>query len=178
MFKLNRISAACAAVAGLVVAVPCAHAQISGDVIRIGFITDLSGLYADIDGPAGVEMVKQAIADMGGSINGKKVELLVADHQNKPDVAASQGPRVVRHSRVIDMLIAGTNSGTNARHGESRGREEEADDPGRSAQGAQRADQRAVLAVDHPLRIRHRGARARCTGSADRQERAARAGIS
>ncbi|MBI1889491.1 MAG: ABC transporter permease, partial [Burkholderiales bacterium] len=42
-----------------------ASAQISGDVIKIGLITDMSGVYADVDGPGGVEAVKMAIADMG-----------------------------------------------------------------------------------------------------------------
>ena len=58
--------------------------------IKIGFITDMSGLYADIDGPGGVEAIKMAIADIGGAINGKKIELLVADHQNKADIAAAK----------------------------------------------------------------------------------------
>ena len=112
MFKLNKLTTACALAAGsLLAAAPAAHAQISGDVIRIGFITDLSGLYADIDGPAGVEMVKQAVADMGGAVNGKKIEVLVADHQNKPDVAASKA-REWFDQQGLDMLIGGTNSGT------------------------------------------------------------------
>ena len=86
--KLNKISSACAlAFATLLSA--SAQAQISGDVIKIGLITDMSGLYADIDGPAGAEAIKMAIADMGGAIAGKKIEVLVADHQNKPDVAAA-----------------------------------------------------------------------------------------
>ena len=110
MFKLNRISAACA-VAGLVGALPAAHAQFSGDVIRIGFITDMSGLYADIDGPAGAEMIKQAVADMGGKVAGKKIEVLVADHQNKADVAAAKA-REWFDQEGLDMLIGGTNSGT------------------------------------------------------------------
>ena len=109
MLQLKKISAACAlAVAGF--AAP-AHAQVSGDVIKIGFITDMSGLYADIDGPAGVEMVKMAIADLGSAVAGKKVELLVADHQNKPDVAASKA-REWFDQQGLDMLIGGTNSGT------------------------------------------------------------------
>ena len=58
--------------------------------IKIGFITDMSGLYADIDGPAGAEAIKMAVADMGGAVAGKKIEVLVADHQNKPDVAAAK----------------------------------------------------------------------------------------
>src|SRR6195952_2905335 len=88
-----------------------AQAQISGDVIRIGFITDMSGLYADIDGPAGAEMIKQAVADLGGAVNGKKVEVMVADHQNKPDVAAAKA-REWFDQQGMDMLIGGTNSGT------------------------------------------------------------------
>ncbi len=57
-----------------------AQAQISGDVIKIGIITDISGLYSDIDGLGGVEAIKMAIADMGGAINGKKIEVVYADH--------------------------------------------------------------------------------------------------
>ncbi len=113
MLKLKKLSAACAlATAALFGAAPAAQAQISGDVIRIGFITDLSGLYADIDGPAGGEMIKQAVADMGGAVAGKKIEVLVADHQNKPDLAAAKA-REWFDTQGLDMLIGGTNSGTN-----------------------------------------------------------------
>ncbi|MCR5882931.1 ABC transporter substrate-binding protein [Rhizobacter sp. J219] len=87
-----------------------AQAQISGDVIRIGFITDVSGLYSDIDGPAGAEMIRQAVADMGGAINGKKIEVLVADHQNKADIASSKA-REWFDQQGLDLLIGGTNSG-------------------------------------------------------------------
>jgi branched-chain amino acid transport system substrate-binding protein len=90
-----------------------AHAQFSDDVIRIGLITDLSGVLADIDGPAGAEMVRQAVADMGGSVAGKKIEVLVADHQNKPDIAATKA-REWFDTRGLDMLIGGTNSGVDA----------------------------------------------------------------
>jgi branched-chain amino acid transport system substrate-binding protein len=89
-----------------------AMAQVSGDVIRIGMITDMSGLYADIDGPGGVEAVKMAIADAGGNINGKKVEFIYADHQNKADIAASKA-REWFDQQGVDMLIGGTNSATN-----------------------------------------------------------------
>jgi branched-chain amino acid transport system substrate-binding protein len=87
-----------------------ASAQISGDVVRIGFITDLSGPYADIDGPGGVEAIKMAIADFGGAVNGKKIELLTADHLNKADIAASK-TREWFDQQGLDMLIGGTNSG-------------------------------------------------------------------
>ncbi len=108
--KLTKISAACALAASTLFATS-AQAQISGDTIKIGFITDLSGLYADIDGPAGAEAIRMAIADLGGAVAGKKIELLVADHQNKPDVAASKA-REWFDQQGVDMLIGGTNSGT------------------------------------------------------------------
>jgi branched-chain amino acid transport system substrate-binding protein len=88
-----------------------ASAQISGDVVKIGFITDISGLYSDIDGQGGVEAIKMAIADFGGSVNGKKIELVSADHQNKADIAASKA-REWFDQQGVDVLIGGTNSGT------------------------------------------------------------------
>ncbi|OON59415.1 ABC transporter permease [Massilia sp. KIM] len=86
------------------------HAQISGDVIKIGFISDLSGVYSDIDGNGGAEAIRMAIADAGGAVNGKKIQLLVADHQNKPDIAASKA-REWFDQQGVDLLIGGTNSG-------------------------------------------------------------------
>ena len=108
--KLKKLTAACA-LAATTMCGASAQAQVSGDVIKIGFISDLSGLYADIDGPAGAEAIRMAIADMGGTIGGKKVELIVADHQNKADVAAAKA-REWFDTQGVDMLIGGTNSGT------------------------------------------------------------------
>jgi branched-chain amino acid transport system substrate-binding protein len=110
--KLKKLTAACAlAAATMFGATAPAQAQISGDVIRIGFITDMSSLYADIDGQGGAEAIRMAIADMGGVINGKKIELLFADHQNKADVAAAKA-REWFDTQGMDMLVGGTNSGT------------------------------------------------------------------
>src|ERR1700686_1398149 len=66
-----------------------AFAEISGDVVKIGVLSDMSGLYADIGGPGSVEAARIAIADFGGTVNGKKIELISADHQNKPDVGSA-----------------------------------------------------------------------------------------
>ena len=111
--KSKKIAAACTlACAAMLSATAPAQAQISGDVIRIGLITDMASLYADIDGPAGADAIRMAIADMGGAINGKKVELVVADHQNKPDIAAAKA-REWFDTQGLDMLIGGTSSGTN-----------------------------------------------------------------
>ena len=110
--KLKKLAAACAiGCAGMAAVSTPVQAQISGDVIRVGIITDMSGLYSDIDGPAGAEAVKMAIADMGGAVAGKKIEILTADHQNKPDVAAAKA-REWFDTQGVDMLIGGTNSGT------------------------------------------------------------------
>ena len=109
--KLKKLSAACALAATTLFGAS-AQAQVSGDVIKIGFITDLSGLYADIDGPAGGEAIRMAVADMGGAIAGKKIEVLVADHQNKADVAAAKA-REWMDQQGLDVLIGGTNSGAN-----------------------------------------------------------------
>jgi branched-chain amino acid transport system substrate-binding protein len=111
--KLKKLTAACTvAMAAMFAAAAPAQAQVSGDVIKIGFITDMASLYADIDGPAGAEAIKMAIADMGGAVNGKKVELVVADHQNKPDIGAVKA-REWFDTQGLDMLIGGTNSGVN-----------------------------------------------------------------
>ncbi len=101
----------CVAVAvGLVVAATAVSAQVSDDVVRIGFISDMSGVYRDYDGPAGADAIRMAIADAGGMVNGKKIELLTMDHQNKPDIAAAKAREWFDVNKV-DMLIGGVNSG-------------------------------------------------------------------
>ena len=106
--KMKKLAAACSLA---LLAMAGAQAQISDDTIRIGIITDMSGLYSDIDGSAGVEAIRMAVADMGGAVGGKKVEVVYADHQNKPDVAAAKA-REWFDTQGLDMLIGGTNSGT------------------------------------------------------------------
>lgn len=86
-----------------------ASAQGTGPV-KIGFITDMSSLYADIDGPAGAEMVKWAAEDFGGKVLGRPIEVLSADHQNKADVASSKAREWVDKDG-LSMLVGGTNSG-------------------------------------------------------------------
>jgi len=88
---------------------PFASATAAGDVVRIGFITDMSGLYADMDGAGGAEAIRMAIADFGGTVNGKKIEFVVADHQNRADIAAARA-REWFDQGGVDMLIGGVNS--------------------------------------------------------------------
>jgi len=63
-----------------------ANAQISDDVVKIGVLTDMSSLYADATGKGSLAAVQMAVADYGGKVKGKPVEVIAADHQNKPDV--------------------------------------------------------------------------------------------
>jgi branched-chain amino acid transport system substrate-binding protein len=109
---MKRTALALAASAAFLGFMAPASAQISGDTIKIGLLTDLSGVYSDVDGNGGAEAVRMAIADMGGAVNGKKIEFMVADHQNKPDIAASKA-REWFDQQGVDMLIGGTNSGAN-----------------------------------------------------------------
>jgi len=87
-----------------------ASAQNTGPV-KIGFITDMSSLYADIDGPAGAEMIRWAAQDFGGKVLNRPIEVLVADHQNKADVASSKAREWIDKDG-LSMLIGGTSSGT------------------------------------------------------------------
>ncbi len=86
--KRNLLSSMLAA-AGLVT-VGLAHAQVSGNVVKIGVMNDMSGLYADIGGPGSVIAAKMAVDDyLKASKSDLKVEVVSADHQNKPDVGSS-----------------------------------------------------------------------------------------
>src|SRR4029453_9110085 len=66
-----------------------ASAQVSDNTVKIGILNDQSGVYADFGGKWSVEAANMAIADFGGKVLGKSVELVSADHQNKPDVASN-----------------------------------------------------------------------------------------
>ena len=95
-----------AAVAALALCGAAAQAQ---DKVTIGFLTDMSTVYADLDGKVGATAIQMAIDDFGGKVNGQPVELLVADNQNKADIAAAKA-REWYDTQNMAMLIGGTNS--------------------------------------------------------------------
>jgi branched-chain amino acid transport system substrate-binding protein len=82
----------------------------AADSFAIGVMNDQSGPYADLAGPGSVEMARMAIADFGGSVLGKPIELLVADHQNKVDVGLSIA-RQWYDERGVKAIFDITNSG-------------------------------------------------------------------
>ena len=89
-----------------------AHAQFKEpDVVKIGFITDMSSLYADVEGRHGATAIQMAIDDFGGKELGKPIELLTADHQNKADIAASKAREWIDQQN-ISLVFGGTNSAT------------------------------------------------------------------
>jgi len=105
--KIRSFRLALGAMALAVNSLACAQAP--GDKIRIGFVTDLSGPFADNDGPGGAEAIRMAVADFGGAVLGKPIEVLTADHQNKADIASSKA-REWADTQGLNMLVGGANS--------------------------------------------------------------------
>jgi branched-chain amino acid transport system substrate-binding protein len=89
--KFGRIDMK-ALVSGLLLALGIiAGAQAQGSPpLKLGYILDMSGLYADITGIGSVEAARMAVEEIGGSVLGRKVEVVYADHQNKADIAGAQ----------------------------------------------------------------------------------------
>ncbi len=78
-------------------------------VLRVGIITDMSGQYADGNGTGSVVAAQMAAEEIGGTVAGRKIEIISADHQNKPDVAAG----IVRNwidNKGVDVVAEGVNS--------------------------------------------------------------------
>ena len=104
----NKLTALALMLGAAGLATSAAHAQ---DKVKIGFITDMSSLYADVEGKNGAVAIQMAIDDFGGKVLGMPIELLTADHQNKADIAASKAREWI-DTQGLTMLFGGTNSGT------------------------------------------------------------------
>lgn len=90
-----------------------AHAEISGGVVKVGVLTDLSSVWADYAGESSILAFKMAIEDAGGSVNGKRIELVTADFQNKADVALAIARKWIDEEGV-DVIVDTPNSGVAA----------------------------------------------------------------
>jgi branched-chain amino acid transport system substrate-binding protein len=86
-----------------------AAAQISDDVVKIGVIVDKTGVYSANGGPGAVKAVEMAVKDFGGKVNGKPIEVVSADYQNKVDIALSRAREWIDRDQV-DMIIESTDS--------------------------------------------------------------------
>jgi branched-chain amino acid transport system substrate-binding protein len=87
-----------------------AHAQISDDVVKLGVLTDMSSLYADATGKGSLTAVEMAVADYGGKVKGKPIEVISADHQNKPDIGVSIARNWYDNEKVDAILDVPTSS--------------------------------------------------------------------
>ena len=106
--RLARTAAALAAACGLCLGAPAlaqtAPAAISDDIVRLGLVLDMSGIYADVTGKGSATAAQMAIDDFGGTVLGKKIDLLVADHQNKADIAAARA-REWYDTQKVDAIM-------------------------------------------------------------------------
>jgi len=84
--------------------------QLTDNVVKLGVLTDMSSLYSDINGPGAVIAVQMAIEDFGGVVDGKKIEIIQADVQNKADVAATIAGRWFDTEKVDAILGTGASS--------------------------------------------------------------------
>jgi branched-chain amino acid transport system substrate-binding protein len=106
--KLKALATVLAALLAAVAVTPAALA--AGSEVVIGDIDDLSGLYSDVGGTNAIETIKMAVADFGGTVLGRKIVILSADHQNKPDIGASKF-REWADQNGLNMLLGGSNTG-------------------------------------------------------------------
>jgi branched-chain amino acid transport system substrate-binding protein len=100
----------CATVFFLAVCSLPAAAQLSDNTVKLGVATDMSSIYADINGPGAVIATEMAIADFGGTVLGQKIELVSGDIQNKADVAASLAGRWYESEKVDVILGTGSSA--------------------------------------------------------------------
>jgi branched-chain amino acid transport system substrate-binding protein len=113
---MKRVSILSAVLTAVFLATPAA-AQISNDVVKLGVLTDMSSLYADINGPGAVVATQMAVEDFGGTVLGKKIEVIQADVQNKADVAVAIAGRWYDTEQVDVILGTGASSSSLATSG-------------------------------------------------------------
>jgi branched-chain amino acid transport system substrate-binding protein len=81
-----------------------AAAQVSDDLVKIGVLADMNGLYSDLSGVGSVAAAQMAAADFGGTVLGRRIEVVSADHQNRPDVGANITRRWIDREQV-DVIV-------------------------------------------------------------------------
>jgi branched-chain amino acid transport system substrate-binding protein len=94
---------------GCLLGVSCAQAQISGDMVKIGVLTDETGLLSTLSGTGSVTAAQMAVEDFGGKVAGKPIQLIHADHQNKTDIGLAIARRWYDNEGV-DVIVDVPNS--------------------------------------------------------------------
>jgi branched-chain amino acid transport system substrate-binding protein len=106
---IGAVAAACALGVAIIASPARAQGAISDGVVRIGVLTDMTGVLSDLSGMGSVTAVRMAVEDFGGKVLGRPIEVVDADHQNKPDIAANRAREWIDTQRV-DMISDLTNS--------------------------------------------------------------------
>ena len=106
---MSRLSIAALA-AALWLVPGLASAQISDDVVKLGVLNDMSSLYADATGKGSLVAAQMAVADFGGKVLGKPIEVIAADHQNKPDIGANIARKWYDEEKVDAIVDVPTSS--------------------------------------------------------------------
>ena len=108
MRTLSVIASLCVALAFAITSASSSRAQISNDIIKIGVMADMNGPLSTAGGRGSVEAARMAAEDFGGAIAGKHIEIISADHQNKPDIGAAIARQWfnVEHVDVITDLAS------------------------------------------------------------------------
>ncbi|RCV87695.1 ABC transporter substrate-binding protein [Billgrantia montanilacus] len=102
-FIKKTLASSIAIAAATALAATTAQAEISDGEVRIGYLADMSGTYRDLAGPGGLEALRMAVEDFGGSVNGAPIEIFSADDRNSADVGANTVREWV-DTRNVDMV--------------------------------------------------------------------------
>jgi branched-chain amino acid transport system substrate-binding protein len=100
----NHVCAVLAALTLSAAASASAQDKISDGIVKIGAILDMSGPYADLTGEGTATAIRMAVQDFGGKVLGKPIEVVVADHQNKPDIAANRAREWFDREKVDALM--------------------------------------------------------------------------
>ncbi len=103
MRHLKLAFAACLSIAG-VAAGWSQPAMAQAEPVKLGLILDMGSLYADVTGPGSELAARMAVADFGGKVLGRPIEVVVADHQTKADIAASIATKWFDTENVVALL--------------------------------------------------------------------------
>jgi branched-chain amino acid transport system substrate-binding protein len=105
-----RSRAGLALAATLALAAPAAAQSVSDGAVRIGILNDQSGVYAEFGGRSSIEAARMAVEDFGGTVLGAPIELVSADHQNKPDIASGIARQWYDRDKVDAIMELTTSS--------------------------------------------------------------------
>lgn len=149
---MKSFAAVLAAGLALAASGTAANAQISDNVVKLGVLTDMSSLYADATGKGSVAAVEMAVADYGGKVAGAPIEVISADHQNKPDVGVAIARNWYDNEKVDAIMDVPTSSVALPGLGADAGEEQ---DQHQFRRRQLRPHRRGMLAQHRALDLRH-----------------------